>query len=98
MAICYTSNAPRKCCCGCSIECWVWTFTILCTIDATFRLFSAYWYTAFGSLIPAVLGFWTLVSKDNMTARVINYYVWLVIGGLGALGLLTWTVGGYWIV
>ena len=98
MPVCFSSEKPRNCCCGCSIECGVWTFTILCALDAILQICAGAWTTSITSLIPAVTGLCALLMKDNITMRLVNYYVWLVLAVIAGIFMLLLLVAGNWLM
>ena len=77
--LCFPDTKPRTCCCGCSIACGVWFFIIICALEAVSCMSIGWWTFCVLNAIPAITGAWTMVQKDNIMARTVNFYVWCAI-------------------
>ena len=85
MPFCFSDDKPRTCCCGWPLRVGIIVITVLALIEGVIQLCSGWGVAAIPSLIFGGTGLWTLLKPENATARVINFWVWAVMYGIGMI-------------
>merc|ERR1711934_141235 len=94
MPFLFSDDKPRTCC-GCSLQVGIIIVTVLAGIEGVLLLCSG----QEGALLSAIFSFlfmgtglWTLLAPENNTARVVNFWVWAVMYGIGIVFMAILTI------
>ena len=58
---------------------------MLAGVEAFANIITGFWLAAIPSLIFMGTGTWTLVQPENITARVVNFWTWAIMYGIGLI-------------
>ena len=92
MPFLFSDDKPRTCCCGCSLELGIIVFTAIAALEGIFLLIGGGVGASILSFVFAGTGLWTLLAKENTTARVVNFWVWAVMYGIGIIAVAFLTI------
>ena len=90
MAFLFSDDKPKTCCCGCSLTVGIIIFTVLAGLEGISLLIAGALVSSIFSFVFMGTGLWTLLAPENTTARVVNFWVWAIMYGIGvvAVGIL----------
>ena len=86
MTVLITNDTPKTCCCGCSLYTGILVMTVLAGVEVISDLISGWYKLAFCSAVFCASGVLAIKNKEDKTYREANFWVWLVIYTLAAIG------------